>query len=111
MKVVYIAGPFRGKTAWDIEQNIRRAESVAYEVALAGAAPLCPHANTRYFHGTLTDAFWIDATVELLRRCDAVMLVKGWENSSGTRGEIVVAESIGIPIWRQIEDLKEWIKS
>ena len=32
MKVGYIAGPFRGPNSWEIENNIRRAETLALEV-------------------------------------------------------------------------------
>ena len=51
MKLVYIAGPFRGSSAWDIEENIRVAERAALEVWKMGAAALCPHTNTRFFQG------------------------------------------------------------
>jgi hypothetical protein len=43
MKLIYVAGPFRGKDAWEIECNIRRAESLALEVWRLGAACICPH--------------------------------------------------------------------
>ena len=59
MKVVYIAGPFRGPNAWEIEQNIRRAESLALEVWRAGAAALCPYTNTRFFQGAAPDDVWL----------------------------------------------------
>lgn len=108
MRVVYIAGPFRAPTAWGIEQNVRAAEATAFRVASMGFAPLCPHANTRFFHGTLTDAFWLEATMELLRRCDAVMLSEGWDNSSGTKAEIREAERLGIPVFYQIASLVAW---
>src|SRR5574340_251291 len=94
--VVYVAGRFRGATPWDIEQNVRRAEEVALMVARAGAMPICPHANTRFFHGQLTDDFWLAGTLALLARCDAMVLVPGWEGSAGTKAEIEFAEAHGI---------------
>ncbi len=39
MKCVYIAGPFRGETSWEVEKHIRHAEELAYEVARLGAMP------------------------------------------------------------------------
>lgn len=99
MKVAFVAGPYRGKTPWDVEQNVRRAECVAFEVARAGWMPLCPHTNTRFFDGTLDDDFWLLGTQELLRRCDAVVLVEGYEFSSGTLAEIKLAEFLGIPVY------------
>lgn len=111
MKVIYIAGPFRGKTAWDIEQNIRVAEKVGFEVAELGAVPLIPHANSRFFHGTLTDEFWLAATMELLKRCDAAAICPGWIHSSGTRAEIEWCRDHGRPVFFKREDLETWLHS
>lgn len=109
MKLVYVAGKFRGPTAWDIEQNIRRAELVGMEVARLGAAPLIPHANTRFFHGTLTDEFWLAATIVMLDRCDAVMLVPQWQDSKGTLAEVERAKQRGLPVFEGLYDLKVWL--
>lgn len=108
MKVVYIAGPFRGQTVWDVAENVRVAERVALDVARLGAMPLCPHANTAHFDGLLSDQFWIDGTLELLKRCDAVMTTQDWARSTGARGE--VAWAVGkIPVFHRLEDLAEWM--
>lgn len=98
MHIVYVAGPYRADNAWEVERNIRRAEEVAFRVAEAGAMPLCPHSMTRYFDGTLTDAHWLEGTMELLRRCDGVVMVRGWEESSGATKEKVHALTRGIPV-------------
>lgn len=111
MKVVYIAGPYRAKTAWEIEQNVRRAEEAALEVAKLGAMPLCPHTNTRFFHGLLTDEFWLNGTAELLRRSDAVYLLPGWVNSEGSVGESNLAHKLKMPIFNSLVGLADWIKS
>jgi len=99
MKVVYIAGPFRAANSWLVEQNIRRAEELALRVAEAGAMPLCPHCNTRFFNGTLTDEFWLAGTMALLERCDAIVLTDRWPASSGCRSERARAVELGIPIF------------
>lgn len=59
MKLVYLAGPFRGPTKWDVVQNIRRAESYALEIWKLGAACICPHLNTANFDGALPDQVWV----------------------------------------------------
>jgi hypothetical protein len=84
VKVIYIAGPFRAKTPWLIEQNVRRAEADALEVWQLGAAALCPHKNTQHFQDSAPDSVWIEGTLELLRRCDAVLVGGRYEASSGT---------------------------
>ncbi len=111
MKVIYVAGPFRGSNAWVVEQNIRRAEELSYAVdLLGGCIALCPHTNTRFFNGTLTDEFWLDGTLELLRRCDAVITTDDWQRSSGARNEVAEAYRLGIPVYHHIESLKEFLR-
>lgn len=110
MKLVYIAGPFTGKTTWDVECNVRRVEAMALAVAKAGAMPVCPHTNTRFFHGQCTHQFWYDGTMELLRRCaDAIFLVPGWEESKGSVDEYEESFRLGIPAFDNLDDLKYWI--
>ena len=107
--VVYVAGPFRGPNAWAIEQNIRRAEELSLEVWKMGVAAICPHTNTRFFQGAADDHVWLDGDLEILRRCDAVLLVPGWENSSGTRAEVAQARSQNQPVFETIGELYEWV--
>jgi hypothetical protein len=114
MKVVYIAGPFRGNTPWDVERNIRSAEREALAVAFCGGVPLCPHTMYRFYDKLLSDEFWIEATEDLLRRCDALVLCPGWHNSAGSRGEEKVArKEMKIPIFPATEegykDLRKWL--
>jgi hypothetical protein len=109
MKVVYIAGPFRGKSAWGIEQNIRRAETLALEVWRLGAACLCPHTNTRFFHNAAPDEVWLKGDLELLKRCDAVLLTEDWQTSSGAKAEALFAEQQGIPVFFTLRSLINWL--
>lgn len=99
MKVVYVAGRFTAPNAWEIERNVRAAEEVGMQVAKMGAMPLIPHANTRFFHGTISPEFWYEGTLELLRRCDFVVLVKGWEDSKGVKLELEEAKRLGKPVF------------
>lgn len=99
MPVAYIAGPFRAKNAWLREKNIREAEELALRVAECGVAPLCPHTNTRFFDGTLSDEFWLAATMELLRRSDVIVLTNRWVESSGARAEYEWARDNGLVVF------------
>lgn len=99
MKVVYIAGKYRGPNAWAVEQNIRAAEEVAARVWAMGLVALCPHANSRHMEGVASDEHFLAGTLELMRRCDAVVLVPGWGSSAGTRAEIEEAKRLGIPVF------------
>jgi len=111
MKVIYVAGPFRAESAWGIECNVRRAEdAAAFLVTEFGLMPLIPHANTRYFHGMGDDTFWLEGTLELMRRCDAVYMLDGWEASSGSCGEKAEAEGLGMKVFTSSdhEEIRRW---
>lgn len=109
MNVVYVAGPFRAKDAWEIEQNIRRAETLALEVWRAGHAAICPHTGGRYYQGAAPDDMWLKGDFAILERCDAVLLVEGWQNSSGTLQEVEHAEGCGIPLFKSLDKLNEYL--
>jgi hypothetical protein len=99
VKVIYIAGKYRGPNAWAIEQNIRAAEEVAARVWAMGMVALCPHANSRHMDGVASDEVFLDGTMELLRRCDAVALVSNWRDSAGARAEVEEADRLGLPVF------------
>ncbi len=108
MKCIYIAGPFRASTPWGIEENVRRAERYSLRMWQLGIVPICPHTQTRFFQGSANDETFLEGTLEIMRRCDAVFLVPGWERSTGTRGEIAEARMLGLPVFDVMIDLKRW---
>ena len=110
MRVIYVAGPFRGPTAWDVEQHIRWAEEQALAIWRLGAAALCPHTNSRFFHGAAPEAVWLDGYLEMLSRCDAVLMVDEWRNSAGAQAEHRAAEVQQKPVFYSICELSEWLK-
>lgn len=99
MKLIYVAGPFRGANSWEIERNIRRAETLALKVWQTGAACICPHANTRFYQGTAPDTIWLNGDLEIVKRCDAVLATSDWEESVGATAEVNFAKQRGIPVF------------
>lgn len=107
--LIYIAGPFRGPTHWKQEQNIRTAEYYALEVWKMGGIALCPHLNTRNFQGELPDDAWLEGDLIMLEKCDAILMVPGWNGSVGARAEAQHADRLGIPRFdtTQLDALKK----
>src|SRR2546421_1117370 len=99
MKLIYVAGPYRAGSEWEVVRNIRRAEAVALEVWKLGAACICPHKNTALFGGAADDAVWLAGDLEMMRRCDAVICTDCWEESKGTVEEVRVAREMGMPVF------------
>lgn len=110
-KLVYVAGKFSGPTRADVEQNIAAAVQVGLQVAALGACPIIPHANTAHpdFEKVQPYPFWIAATAEQLRRCDALITVDNWQGSSGARNEVVIAKDECLPVFHDLAALKLWL--
>ena len=100
-KLVYVAGPYRGSTPDDVDLNIASATQVGKLVARLGYYPVIPHLNTLHFErfAGLPDQFFLDGTIELMRRCDAVIMCPGWQASSGARQELEEAHRLAIPVF------------
>lgn len=108
MKVVYVAGPIRAENSWLRELNIRKAEMLALDAWKAGAAVICPHAMGRFY----TDddyPMWIAGDLEIISRCDALLMVNGWDQSLGAKAERAEAMLLGKKICYSLDELIEWL--
>jgi len=105
--LLYVAGPYRAATRAAISANIESARQVGIRAARLGWYPVIPHCNTAHMELDTDhdDAFWLAGTLELMTRCDAVVLVPGWETSAGTAGEIAKADQIGLTVFRDLEGM------
>lgn len=52
---------------------------------------------------------YIKHSLEMLRHCDAVYLLPGWEGSEGVERELAEAFRLGKPVFEWIGDLQAWI--
>ena len=103
MKLAYVAGPYRGRTHNDVAQNIAAAREVAAHLWSLGYAVICPHLNSAFMSGVAPEEVFMNGGLAMLRRCDLVVLVEGWQASQGTAREIEEARSCGLPIFSDIE--------
>lgn len=99
LPLCFIAGPFRGPTPLDVRRNVERARDLGLRVAKAGGYPIIPHTMTCDFDKQLDDEFWLDGTLALLARCDAIVCTTNYTQSTGARDERQWAEDHGMPIW------------
>ena len=96
MNLIYIAAPFRGPNAWVVAENIRRSERWVLPLAEGGFIGVSPHALFAHFDKALPDQFWLDATAEVMLKCDAVLRLPG--ASVGADGEVALARKAGLPV-------------
>lgn len=117
-RVVYVAGPFRARTPWEVEQRVRRAEEASVLLWQAGVINLCPHTQGRFTNGLFDDDI-LAGMLELASRCDAILLLSGWENSAGSRAEAALMESLHKKIFEcsrsrvlevVVQSVAEWVR-
>lgn len=102
MKVLYIAGPYddRQDPIHGVQENITRASRIALEYWRQGWAVICPHMNTAGFHHAkdVQRETWIEGDIEILSRCDAILMIPGWARSPGAKAERDYALEHGIEV-------------
>ena len=106
MPLIYIAGSYRcppWKPTWlmhifypvwkvwefcIVANNIWKARQVAKKYWTTYAV-ICPHMNTAFFPESYAD--WLSGDIEILKKCDKIVMMRGWRKSSGAMAERQVA--------------------
>lgn len=112
-KLVYIAGPYSANTQQEIEANITRAIGAAVWCAEHRIFYFCPHMNSAYMDKLSPNTpvlFYYAMDEEILSRCDAVLVLPGWENSEGTLAEIEYCKLHHVPYFYGREGLLNWYR-
>ena len=91
MKIIFVSGPYRG----NIAENIQKAKEASIQLWQDGYAVITPHLNTAHFDGYCPDEVWLAGDLEILRRCDVIFMLPGWEQSEGAMAEHALAEELG----------------
>ncbi len=99
--IIYIAGPYSANTKEEVISNIARARIVAHDLWEAGYPTICPHMNTAEFDDINKSIFYA-GDLEILEKCDAVVLLPHWKTSMGARMEVQHAIKHGIRIYKNV---------
>jgi hypothetical protein len=99
--VIYVAGAYNAPTKEGRAANIEKAAQVAAQIWETGNIAICPHLNTQHFEEriTLTNEAYVKGDLFILARCDAIVMLQGWEESAGATIERLYASQHGIPIY------------
>lgn len=112
-RIVYIAGPFSAPTREGVERNIAQAQRVALELAAKGIFYISPHLNSAHadFEIVRDKRFWLEMYLNILNRCDALLVFGDYTTSEGTLSEIAFANAANIPIFYDIPRLDQWYRN
>lgn len=118
-KIIFIAGPVRGDgTKEDQKKNIEFARGFIHLFIKNEIPFYSPHLNIDQevvnLGSEFNDFSW-KLNAEFLRRCDALAVLPGWENSEGTKMEIENATKRSLPIFylekkEALEEIMKWMK-
>ena len=102
MKTLYISGPFSlMPKGYDelhgTELNIIEASRYALAAVYKGWAPFTPHKNTANFQHIVDIDYstWMNICLAFVERCDAILMMPGWERSHGGTMERELAVALG----------------
>ena len=109
MKVIYVAGPYRADSHYGIQINIAAAAETAIRCWKKGWVAICSHLNVAHFYTYFDDRFGeaqiMGGDLELLSRCDAIVMIPGWEQSEGAKMEHDEAKKLGKQIFYGHDDV------
>lgn len=105
MRLVYLAGPYSADRPYDVWANIQEAHWDAahivsnFEEGRHDWYPVVPHLNSMLMDGLASYGYFLEGSMLLMEKCQAVCLLKGWQRSHGTRSEVLRAIELGLPIY------------
>src|SRR6188768_488406 len=105
MMLLYLSGPLSDNKNGPQAEHVAKAAEAFIDLTKEGIVCFCPHLSA-YAPKADDVAYdqWITADLAILGRCDAVLMLEGWEESKGARIEYERAKALGKPI---IHDRKE----
>lgn len=116
--LVYIASPY---TAGDPAINLAASMDAWHSLFDMNVAPLAPLlSHYLHVHKPRPYQAWTAYDLQTLSRCDAVFAIKvvskelangvhyAVSESKGRDGEVAFAEAHGIPVFWDLDDLREW---
>ncbi len=98
-EVIYVAGPYRSPFENGVFENIMHARREARKLWLKGWTVICTHLNSALMGGPDDAGVYLQGGIELLRRSDAIYMLKGWKHSEGATVEWQEAHKLKLKVY------------
>lgn len=110
-KLLYVICAYYDDDPYKIKLNVEAAKHVVYSFLGYDIYAIATPINTAFMGKANDSIFFYKATLEVMRRCDAVYVMQGAEKSHGAKKEIEEALRLGMPIFTTIKGAVECFKS
>ena len=99
MKDLIISAPYFHYDDFEIHSNIYEASMMAKLYWKQGYNVFCPHMNSGFFGGLVSEDTFLAACMERIRKADIVVMHPNWERSKGCQEELLTAIKFGLKIF------------
>lgn len=106
IKIIYIAGSYRAGTENGLFENIIEARRAAVKLWKLGYIPIVPHLNSMFMGGVVSDTTFLKGGIEILKRCDAIYVLRNWRKSKGACEELRIAVQNNIKVIYEKDDIR-----
>ena len=107
---VFVTGPYSAPTEEEVKNNIQKAVNIGRILFQKGYYPIVPHVLVREYYnsedknGIFGYEPMMQYTLQIVSKCDILLLI---DHSPGADREWKFAESLGIPIHFDIDQLPD----
>ena len=105
---VYVAGKYSDNNVLSVLRNIKHGISVATKIMKLGHSPFCPWLDYQFILMEQGETLNVDDfyrySMDWLKVSDCLVVLDGWESSTGTIAEIETAKKLGIPIYYGLDE-------
>ena len=105
--VIYVSGKITDTCLERELANIDIASSFGKQVAILGHSPIVPHTNCA-LDWNLPYERYMEIDLEILARCDAILMLPNWTTSKGAKRELELAKRLKKLIFMGIEELRRY---
>ncbi len=109
MEMIYISGPMKNMTDGNLEE-FDKAEKQLVKLGYSVLNPhkICEELNVRFFEmGKVPEYedYLKEDIIQMLSKCDKVLVLPGWRGSKGAKLEIATAIACGLDVAFDISDV------